>query len=507
MGIFSFFHREPAPTKTAPKKFAVQRNYDAAEVSRLEADWLVPEYSSGDSEIYKAIVKVRERAREQARNNAWVASYRAVMERNVIGPTGFVMRSLAVTARGKADKTKREAIEFAHTKWARSVSVDGRHNLRGFTASVLDRFLIDGEVFVIRRIVGGKLRLRIVEADALDYQLNDSFSDGRDIRMGVERDFYGKPLAYYFFKEHPGDVNWAKRGQREHIRIDAKDVIHFYKPDRPCDTRGISPLAPALWTLKQLTEYEKAELVAARKQASEGVYFKPQVPDDWPGNIVEDEDDEPQKIDVVSQIGQGVLLPPGVDPVFYNPTHPNSQFTYFVTECVRRFAASVGLSFHTLAGNLENVNYSSAQIGGLEERSTWAGLQSLLVSKVLDQVFTWWLDAELLAGGIQGVSYSDLDRVSMAEFNGRVWPGADPRKDAMAAQILVDNGWQSPQAIIRQTTGRDPWTVLEERKEWLDWHAELGLDVPLGDMVTQEMKDEADMEDKEADAAPVDPAP
>jgi lambda family phage portal protein len=486
MGLFRLFQRNPAPSKRNVS-IRIARKYDAAAVSRLERDWMVPDFSSGDTEIYQALNRVRERARDQARNNAWVASYRAVLERNVVGPGGFTLHSLAVTRRGLADEAAREAVESVWLEWGRAVTVDGRHNFRSLCAAILDTWAIAGEVFVLRRVVDGRLLLRVCEPEMVDLQKNERLSNGHDIRMGVERAESGMPVAYWFFRQHPGDVAFPSdgaRAYRDHVRIPASEVIHFYRPDRPCDTRGISPLAPALWTLKQLTEYERAELVAARKQANEGVYFEPQVPTDWAGNVEQvEEEGEPndaENIDVISEIGQGVVLPPGVKPHFYNPTHPNDQFGYFITQCVRRFAASQGLSYHTLAGDLEKVNYSSAQLGGIEERATFAEHQRRLIDWVADRIFGWWLETELLSGGIEGMSMVDYDRLAPHEFSGRVWPGAQPREEAEAAQVMQENGWKSPQEIIRQITGRDPWTVMEERKQWEEWHAAIGLALPQG---------------------------
>ena len=135
---------------------------------------------------------------------------------------------------------------------------------------LLDAMPESGEIFVrkVRQAFGGgkvPLALEIIEADRLDVDLNETGNSGNEIRMGVERDSWGRPVAYHFKTEHPGDYPFGAGavGQKT-VRIPAKDVIHLFKQDRPGQTRGVPWVATAIMKMHHLQGYTEAEALLAR---------------------------------------------------------------------------------------------------------------------------------------------------------------------------------------------------------------------------------------------------
>lgn len=469
------------------------RAYDGAKINALVADWCVPTATSGDEEVYKALARVRERARDQAQNNPWVKSWIRVMKRNVVGSRGIQFKSQAyLPGSFTEDKNARDAIQLAWKDFSRCVTVDKRHDLGSFLEHTLIGHLVAGEIYIQKKpnFRGNRYRfgLKLIEAEWLDHEYNEVLRNGNEVRMGVEINTDGAPVAYHFFERHPGEVLWPRQGvNRKRIRVPASEIIHFYDPERPSDVRGMSQLSSALWSLKMLGEYEKAELVAARKAANEGVFFEKEAPEEWNGEglpVGLNADGQPVDvtgevvdgdIEMISEPGEGVELPIGVKPHFYNPTHPSAQFAPFTIQQVRKFAASVGVSYHTLAADLERVNYSSAQVGGIEEKETFRQEQNRLINRILAVIFPEWLDSALMARAIPGLDPADYDRCLWCEWKPRVWPSADPRKDLEAKQIAKNNGWQSDQEIIAELTGRDSYDVIEDRRIWKEENEAAGL--------------------------------
>lgn len=454
--------------------FMRARAYDAGKTDRITEDWTVPTYTSGDSEHRNALLKVRERAREGARNNPWIKKERILFENNVVGSAGIRLRSLATTRRGAPDKKLRDAIEWAWFDFQKKVTIDGRHSLNSLLCAAVTSRRIDGEILIrkVKAFRGNKWRygLQLLEADYLDFYLNQRSPAGREIRMGVELGEHGEPVNYWLLRANPADYEWNTESlMRTHVPVPANEIIHFYRPDRPNDTRGISELAQSLYRLKMLTEYEVAELVAAREQANKGVYLQTKTPDNWTGLPTLDEDGNPidYSPEVISQPGTAVMLPPGVEANIYNPTHPNANMPAFEKAQLRAVSAAGGLSYHSLAGDLEAVNLSSGRLGLLEDRETYKREQRLCDEKILSEIFPEWLSLALM-GNIPGYSMADYDRALMHEWRPRVWPYMDPYKEAQANETALKNRIKSPQEVIGETTDRDAEEVL---KDWADWEA------------------------------------
>ena len=82
-----------------------------------------------------------------------------------------------------------------------------------------------------------------------------------EIRMGVEIDRWGRAVAFHVWSAHPSEPNGR---DTDRIRVPADQMIHWFRPYRVGQTRGVPDFAPILLTIKMLSGYEEAELVASR---------------------------------------------------------------------------------------------------------------------------------------------------------------------------------------------------------------------------------------------------
>jgi len=81
---------------------------------------------------------------------------------------------------------------------------------------------------------------------------------------GIKYDSFGNPILYYVAAEHPGDSStWYGRYES----IAAEYMIHWYRPDRPGQSRGLPEITPALPLFAQLRRYTLAVLAAAETAA------------------------------------------------------------------------------------------------------------------------------------------------------------------------------------------------------------------------------------------------
>ena len=264
--------------KKEPKK-ARLRHYAGAQTNRLLADWF-GNSSSANREIKPALVTLRNRSRELARNH-WIAVRALQIYRTqVIGDKGL---SLQVRARnlpqgeevvGPLDRSGNQIIEDNWKDWTRrgTVEVTGAHSWIDCQKLAIESLIRDGEILI--HIVKGAdnkfgFALQLLEADFLDESLNKDLKNGRRIVMGVEIDQYSRPVAYHLYKgpNHPYGAAEYYRTDR-HTRIPADNIIHLYHPERAQQTRGVPLFASVLNKIQMLDGYEEAELVASRLAAS-----------------------------------------------------------------------------------------------------------------------------------------------------------------------------------------------------------------------------------------------
>jgi capsid protein len=72
-----------------------------------------------------------------------------------------------------------------------------------------------------------------------------------EIRLGVEVDGWGRPVAYYVNPYHPSDQG----GSLARERIPAEFITHLYDPARVNQTRGVTWFHPVMLAMRILEGY------------------------------------------------------------------------------------------------------------------------------------------------------------------------------------------------------------------------------------------------------------
>jgi lambda family phage portal protein len=190
------------------------------------------------------------------------------LESNVLGHAGIGLQMKVTENGGRPDTLANDLIERAWRDWAQSESctVTGRMTWFDVQRLALRSTARDGDC-ILRMIRDAEgFRLQLLEGDRLDINFNMAKLDsGNEVRMGVEIDRFGRPVAYHLLDKHPSDVS-AVQTKRELIPAD--HVIHPFITDRIAQTRGTPWMVSAMTRLQMLGAYEEAELTAARVSAS-----------------------------------------------------------------------------------------------------------------------------------------------------------------------------------------------------------------------------------------------
>lgn len=425
------------------------RNFDAAKIGRLFNDWN-PSRESLNTFLHRSLQKIRERSRDLGRNDDYMQSFLKKVKANVVGSQGFTFQSDVVDDNGRADQLANDAIEDAWKRWThkKNCTVTGGSSWLEVQNLLLECSARDGE-FLIRIVRGFDnefgFSLQLMSIDCLDIEFSKTLDNGNTVVMGVERNQWKKPVAYWVTIDDPNDL-WSNNyatSRRE--RIPADEIIHRFIPMDVNQIRGCPWAHTAMTRLKMLGAYEEATLVASRVGACQGGFLKRTA--DATGKFKGDGEDE--NGNTISEVEPGMIqqLDVGFEFQPYNPEHPQTQFGHYVKSILRGISSGLGVSYNSLANDLEGVNYSSIRAGLLDERDQWKVIQAWFISSTLHDVFTHWLEWSLGQGKI-ALPLRKRDKFNAPKFIGRRWPWVDPMKDIQANVLAIENGFATRSGVV-----------------------------------------------------------
>lgn len=428
------------------------RRFEAARVDRITSAWLA-ENASINQELRGDLDRLRARGRQLVKNNDYARKFVGMCQNNIVGPAGFVLQARVADAPDKPDRLANQAIEDAFAEWAAACDVTGTMSLRDVCETLIGALPSDGE-FLCRFVVGAEagnrfgFALQPIDVDRIDTTYHSTTTEGNQVVMGVERNAFGRALAVWIFEGHPND---GPNTNRQRIRVPVDEVLHRFKIDTPGQARGIPWMAPGMLSLHHLGGFKLSALLAAEHGANHYGFFM--TPDGAPP-IGGAEDDSGAMI-TTTQPGTFDTLPTGVDFKPFESKYPSETFGPFVKVTLQRIASGWRVAYHSLANDLEGVNFSSIRSGTLEERDRWSSDQQWFIGAFLDPMYAKWLQVALLRGAITMPNGSPLPAAKYSKFakhewQPRRWDWVDPKSDLEAKILGVRAGLMAPQDLAAQ---------------------------------------------------------
>lgn len=432
--------RSRTPVNSRPP---LNARYDAAVTTDgNRRHWANADGLSADAAASPEVRRVlRNRARYEVANNSYARGIVLTLANDVVG-TGPRLQMLT----GDPDADRR--IEKAFADWACAVGLASKlRTLRMARAE-------SGEGFLLlarnpKQADSVQLDVRLIEADQIatpDLRTNQPLAID-----GIVFDEYGNPVEYHVLKQHPGDRRWLSNF--EYDRIPAGVMVHYFRADRPGQSRGIPDITPALPLFAQLRRFTLAVIAAAETAADfAGVLYT-----DAPANG-EAEDVEP--MDAI-ELEQRMLLtmPGGWKMAQLKAEQPSTTYGDFKREILNEIARCLNMPFNVAAGNSSGYNYAS---GRLDHQTYFKSIrieQAHIERIVLDRIFDAWLDEAVL---VEGLLPQSMRLRGAARSHQWFWDGnehVDPAKEANA---------QATRLASRTTS-----LAREYARQGLDWEAEL----------------------------------
>ena len=321
----------------------IRAKFDSAQTtSDNRRHWANADGLSADAAASPAVRRtLRNRARYEVANNSYARGIVLTLANDVIG-TGPRLQML--TDAPEVNRT----IEAQFAAWAKAVDLSGKlRTMRMGRAQ-------DGEAFALlfsndHLQHGVKLDLKLIEPEQVTSPMSKSIQSAVD---GIVFDQFGNPLRYHVLKNHPGNGAGGTGSQP----VPAESMIHWFRTDRPGQSRGLPDILPALPLFAQLRRYTLAVIAAAESAANVAIFMKTTSPAGGEAAEVEPMatmDFEPN---------MAVFGPEGWEPTQIKAEQPSTTYDMFKREILNEIARCLNMPYNIAACNSSGYNYSSGRL-------------------------------------------------------------------------------------------------------------------------------------------------
>lgn len=427
------------------------------------------------------------RARHAVRNDPWAGTAIDKLVSNGIG-TGIQSKQVWGT------KEFRKAVDKLWRRWAKYADADGVLDWYGLQALIWREWDEGGECFIRirnRRREDGlpvPLQIQVIEAEQCPANHWTTAPNGNRIKAGIEFDRIGRRVAYWMYREHPGEQQSEINGS-ELIRIPADQILHVYEPLRGGQIRGVPRSTSVLLRMHGLDRLDDAVLERQNMANLFGGFYVtkggagpvgpvgPTMVDDLTKDEAGTQEKDADQTPLAGlEPGTWQELPEGMEVQFSDPPGAGDTYPDYLRAQLMAIAARHGVPYEVLTGDLRDVSDRALRLILNEFRRTIEMRQWLfLIPQLLQRVRERFMDAAVLDGSIVVAGYAEIrDEVVDALHVPQGWPYSHPVQDVTADIRAIRAGLTSRTETIL-ANGDDPEQIDEQNSADNARAVELGL--------------------------------
>ena len=476
----------------------------AERAHRATALWS-PSLGSPDAIINPVKQTADARVRDTASNDGYVGNAVRVRKDSIVGAEYRLNADPDIKAIPGADETWAEefqtAVEsrfqLAMESEAKYIDAAGVNTFTGLVRLAVGIYTMTGELFATAewlRTAGRPFRTAIQMVSPDRVSNPDNTADTRNLRRGIERDFFGRPLAYYIRAGYPYD-RYIDAAEWEWRRVPARkpwgrvQVIHIYEPNLPDQSRGIADVVAVLKDTRMARQFKDVTLQNAIVQATYAAAIESEIPQEAILAMMGQGSAETGYNNAVatyldgltSFLGgsnniklDGVMIPhlyPGTKLNVRPVSNPGGIGTDFEASLLRYAAAGLDVSYEEMARDYSKVNYSSGKLAIANLEKSVMSRKRLVADGLANHIYALWLEEEITAGNVPmptGAGPELFYQPLMKEaFTRAQWIGAgsgmiDELKETQAALLRVKGGLSTYEAELAKL-GKDWRRVFAQR--------------------------------------------
>ncbi len=246
---------------------------------------------------------------------------------------------------------------------------------------------------------------------------------------GIHFDEFGNPTFYDILNQHPGSAIQMIRPEAEFQTLRASHVIHWYKPTRPGQHRGIPEMTPTLSLHGTGRRFREATVAAAETAADFAMMIEM-------GMASEGNDEVAPFTTLPIEKRMLTVMPAGAKASQIRAEHPSTTYESFTRQIINESARPLSMPYNIASCDSSDYTFSGGQ---LDHQTYFVSVNVERQScqlEVLDRVFTmWFAQAVWIYGWV-------FDPKSVPR-HGWIWskkPQNDPVKTALARKHTLALG-------------------------------------------------------------------
>lgn len=468
-----------APGLTLPKSRMQSRGvqavmrmpggFEGASGDRREfANWSVLD-AGPNSDTLGDLSTLRARSLDLERNAPLATGAFNTQLRDVIGeglqPKPRLDREYLGLTKEAADAWSRQAMRiWWSVAGTTRLDVAGRLTFAALQRQALFAHLSGGDCFTFFRYLkrpGDLLGTKIQLLEANRVSQPDTQRETDLFRDGIELDANGAVTAVWYTNRHPterwlpggGLLTWSRANVRDSAGWPV--VLQLFEQRRPGQLRGIPYLAPVIGTLKNLSRYSEAELMAAVVSSMFTVFIK----GGFKPGLGELDADNPAPAGQVS-LGTGAVvdLAEGEDVTFADPKRPNAAFDPFFLAMCRQLGSALEIPYEQLVNSFQ-ASYSASRAALLNAWRSVRTRRGFFVEQFTQPVYARVIREAVASGLLNAPGFLD-DPLAQAAWLGCEWTGPtmpeiDPEKAARAAKVRIEEELSTRDREAAEINGTD----------------------------------------------------
>lgn len=441
------------------------RGYEAGTQGRRGDGWTSDKNKNQNTDIQRSATVLRERSIDGYKNNSNVFRAIRTIQNNVVG-TGIMPTPMAKPGDKEISKMELKKIKNSWELFVESCDFDEVFNFYGLQSLAVRNTFMQGEIFVVRQRDAKNnpvpFKLQIMAPHMVDIQKNSwilTERKGNYVVQGVEFDSRGRKVGYWLYQYDPKNEYLMRIAP---VFVSKEDVIQVFYKEFPEQVRGIPAGTPAMLNMRDLADYEDAQIMLQKVAACHVAFTTQPAPeDDIPGDGTSS---------VTDHLEPGMIqhLSPGEEVTFNSPPTPQSYAEY-VSKNQQKNAAGYGITYEQLTGDMGNVNFSSGRMGWIEANRQVEDWQyNMFIQQFCKPVWKWFIEG-LIVNGV-------ITREFWAEWTPQGREMLDPVKETNGLILKLKSGLISWTEACKQA-GYNPDTVLAQIKKDKEMFEEAGVNV------------------------------
>lgn len=476
----------------------------AERTHRATAMWN-PSLGSPDAIINPVKAQADARVRDTTANDGYVANAVRVRKDSIVGAEYRLNADPNVKAIPGATEAWAEEFQtivesrfqLAMESSGKYIDAAGVHTFTGLIRMAVGVFTMSGELFATAEWLRNASRpfrtaIQMVSPDRVSNP--DNTADTRNLRRGIEKDFYGRPVAYHIRSGYPYD-RYADNAQWEWRRVPVTkpwgrvQVIHIHEPNLPDQSRGVADVVAALKDTRMARQFRDVTLQNAIVQATYAAAIESEIPQEAVLAMMGQGSSETGYNDAVATyldgltafLGganniklDGVMIPhlyPGTKLNVRPVANPGGVGTEFEASLLRYAAAALDVSYEEMARDYSKVNYSSGKLAIANLEKSVMSRKRLVADGLANHIYALWLEEEIIAGNVPlpggagpELFYQPLMKEALTQAT---WIGAgsgmiDELKETQAALLRIKGGLSTYEAELAKL-GKDWRRVFAQR--------------------------------------------